>query len=1188
MKQLLLLALAVLSGLASLKAQRQEVVYPVRVNHKIGHIFIWNTDFAVDTAIPPRFDALSDVYLRYNRFRLKTKKRDSIPYSTYKLFEVDGKLGLLNQYFDEILPNKYKRIRPLTREYFAVEKDSLFTVIDRSGNELLKGNGRYNDIYPLLAKNEEVPEYFLVKTGKKLGIHKKNGPLLVKPEYGVIEPAGHPDYFKVKIDTSQTAAWRLISPEGKTATFAEYQDVIVLDDHLLTFKPVPEKGSEFNNSWLLRPFNRPPSYSDTLKLAEGFMPVLMISEFAAGIRDFTTKYKNVQRLNKHLAELQLMDTASTILLYNIPAMQVVQNSGFVGYQPLDDEYALGLLPLDGKEREFSMLGPDGAALSLPKNYNEILPSGISGVYRVRSDKAWGLLSIKDTAMEVLPCKYSFIDKFDQNIALCRYGIVWTAAFFRDSLSDLLSPIIYSDLEVFGDSILLGRIGDATTDYITYYVDRTNGKFVKKDFYGGTFSDGAKLGEVRFLEAKPQYADLGDSEAWQLDSVVHRYTSLKIKPEVEVQGIRRFRDDAPLTAFIDANRKMGLIDRKGRQKRDARGQALRYTYIGQFINGRARICNGGVLASEVDGSFELNQPGEFRITTEESMELDFAPYGEVLQDTLSIMYQPQTQKNEFQHIIYAIENETFGQPQWGIIDEKGEVIVPPTYDFIEDYSPADSTVRVLRKNNKTDRINSVVDYGCLDYQGKTILPVRYSKLVPLKDYFLVAFDSTPTLHFNNRGHQLIANRSYPREYSEGYYSFREDTTGKWGYLDTMGIKVIPAQFDYPTPFSEGLAAVSSPTSETIFFIDKKGDTLFTTEVPRKSRGFIGKFKSDRCKIGRRIGEKTVLWGFLDRSGKEQIKVEYLQAGHFCKGSAVVQKSDKIYTIIDTTGKALLPPDFALKIDTFDTYGLARFQDKTGKWGLVNTLGDIVLIPKYIQTIQPYVEGYAKVSNNGKYWGLIDTKGTELLPPNYFEIGTVGDGLVAFKTSAWGDWYFWDLRLGKVLPGTFSSTKPFNSGFTLVNGDKIIDRNGTTILQGAGNLLFSDGIFGRIQKDSCVFTDAYGDNLFLRDFRDIEPFQSNVARVKLKEGTQFAAINKRGIVIVPPKYKSLNRTGQNIILNPNFVYGLISKDGKKVLVEPLYDRISLFQNGIFRLEFGEKIGYGRLDETGEFIWLWDFQY
>jgi len=70
------------------------------------------------------------------------------------------------------------------------------------------------------------------------------------------------------------------------------------------------------------------------------------------------------------------------------------------------------------------------------------------------------------------------------------------------------------------------------------------------------------------------------------------------------------------------------------------------------------------------------------------------------------------------------------------------------------------------------------------------------------------------------------------------------------------------------------------------------------------------------------------------------------------------------------------------------GLAKVKLEK-KWGFIDTLGRIVVKPKYDQA-ENFSEGLARVRISQKGWGLVNTQGVEILKPMFDFIGEfVGD-------------------------------------------------------------------------------------------------------------------------------------------------------------------------------------------------------
>ena len=153
-------------------------------------------------------------------------------------------------------------------------------------------------------------------------------------------------------------------------------------------------------------------------------------------------------------------------------------------------------------------------------------------------------------------------------------------------------------------------------------------------------------------------------------------------------------------------------------------------------------------------------------------------------------------------------------------------------------------------------------------------------------------------------------------------------------------------------------------------------------------------------------------------------------------------------------------------------------------------------------------------------------------------------------------------------------------------------------------FSEGILGVVinknakKRDRKYFyADDSGNNILGRNFKEITPFQLGVAKVRIlseevpgkkKKKPLLGAINKRGVMIVPPKFRNLHlQPDGNIVINPQRFHGLVTLSGK-ILLEPIYDLITYYpRDKIFRAEQGEKIGYFQL-EANEVKWIWEMRY
>lgn len=119
--------------------------------------------------------------------------------------------------------------------------------------------------------------------------------------------------------------------------------------------------------------------------------------------------------------------------------------------------------------------------------------------------------------------------------------------------------------------------------------------------------------------------------------------------------------------------------------------------------------------------------------------------------------------------------------YGLMDENGKVIVPPTYTDAQKWFTSKDRISV-EKDDKVSYIN-------LD--GKLLLPFEY----PFVSY----------------------NKKY------GYYSFRTHEN-KWGHMDESGKIIIPAVYNYICVGTRGLDEMSVKKDGRFYFINARQEEV----------------------------------------------------------------------------------------------------------------------------------------------------------------------------------------------------------------------------------------------------------------------------------------------------------------------------------------------------------------------------
>lgn len=1164
------IALSLLALFLSHLLTAQTLVYPVRSGHKWGYI-----NSRGKWMIKPRYEAFSESDLPWN---VHPEPRQASP-SPYRLVESGGKVGMGDRSLREVLPCRYKRIRPLSQHWIAVEEDSLFTLVNRKGETVI--SEKFDDICAIDTLHKRRADRFFVKKNGLWGVYQLPGGLIIPAQYDDIASAHGTQYFRVKPVGSRY--WGLIN---------------------------------LRNERVL-----PPDYVDIRAISKDFIAVLQegqnwVALDENGTQLFEPKWVRLEILNRHHVWLQDIDQRSA--LWNVGQRRWV-SAGEGGQQPsayfpMDDRF---IAPFLFNAR--GLIDSNGQMLVPPRFYDSITLSGLPNFYRVRSfARNWGLLRANNATV-ALPCRFNSLEPFLDSLSIVCGDL--GCGVYNGRLQELIAPAFErieregDTLNVYGknDALLrykIGRGGQLTllesfddvlqirigtdqnfvearpfrgsrnpsvrirrgpqgfylpisrdsmlwwkNDFGTWkLLRRRNGEYVERLYAQLGFEHMEPLTPQDLcaayrsdLTVKGRLAQLYGKERGVLSRIaLFRFSSGKFVTGPDFQGIRAedFRRGYPCAVFIDTLGRMGLVDQQGMVRTRPDGTPLRFTYIGDFSQGKARVCVGGVLRQP--------EPDEEHIAVE--------PY-----HTFAARYglrEPGAASQEYSGsrplAVMATEKS---QPRWGFIDTLGQVVVQPAYEFAESYDA--DTMAVVRQNGLLGLIDSV---------GVRRIECKYLRIIAEgRGIYKVAVKNPYLFYYNQQGHQYCVPR-YDRYlgFSEGLCGVRRDSL--WGFIDSTGRERISCRFTLVRPFSEGRAAVLE--NGVWAFIDTTGTTVFSTGLGRSAGADLGSFVEGLCRF-----RQSRRWGFYDRQGKEQVSPKFLYVSDFCRGTAVVRPTDR-FGLIDSAGNYRLPPTRFVWIGPFNELGLAQVREKAdGLVGLINTQAQLVVPPTRYMQIDSFFGGCARV-RSAAGWGLINAQGRELITPGaYAGLTRASEGVLAAMPRLETEWIYVDTLNRKIINAVFSKVSPFQLGYALVNENKIISRKGFQRLPPSLEIKFlSEGIFGMESSRGAYFGNAAAENLFGRYFEDVKPFENGIGKVK-KQG-KWGAVNQRGVALVRPKFNFVHpqRDG-NLIVRPPNLFGLTDKTGK-TLVPPEYDSIEWLEGNVFKLELGEQVGY--LRRNGQWMW------
>ena len=157
---------------------------------------------------------------------------------------------------------------------------------------------------------------------------------------------------------------------------------------------------------------------------------------------------------------------------------------------------------------------------------------------------------------------------------------------------------------------------------------------------------------------------------------------------------------------------------------------------------------------------------------------------------------------------------------------------------------------------------------------------------------------------------------------------------------------------------------------------------THEVNDINTGWTKQDKDYYCGLLRVQDDKSLKYGFIDKSGKLVIPCDWKLAMNFEKcGLARVIGENNLWGLIDTTGKIVSPCKWAdmWEFDYEFNYELAFVKDENNLYGLIDTTGKIIHPCKW--TYRTTACMLTKVRDTNGMYGCLNKKGQFVIPCKY---------------------------------------------------------------------------------------------------------------------------------------------------------------------------------------------------------------
>lgn len=539
---------------------------------------------------------------------------------------------------------------------------------------------------------------------------------------------------------------------------------------------------------------------------------------------------------------------------------------------------------------------DQGKILIPPRYDEIQPIDHSEFAWLKKDGKWGLLNVDRGQMLCQP-QFEIAKPLSSNATMVQNSSGLFGVVNHVSCNYIVQPEI-SHVKKVNQSLVLfeikgkwgmlaydGRI-KANPEYDTIYTASSFLNVVKKNQkYGIINNDG-------IVVAEPEYDEIGEySEGLFSFRKGLKYGYLNLLGKVFIKP--EYDEAQPFSnkqAIVRKNWSYGIINIHNQEI-----VPVQYGSLKRFMNWPLYL----VSQKEKNGKFEylLNLEGAKVSPGFQKVYFDSSSIVRVKMDNQIKFWD--IYKRDFIGQAYSaakpFKNQyafVMNNGLWGIIDKNGNFVVSPDYDDIEYFWFSNQLVFLTQKNQK---------YGILDKEGNQVLQNQFDQIVSAGVGFLKVKQGGGFQIYRTSGSKVsdseydyISNNQNSPKTPDWPAIISQNK--KYGLVKSNGDYLVKPGFEYIFYIGDGMYAAKE--KKGYIFLNRRGQDL---DIKRYDT--VGYFAYDR--IPASDGKK---WGYLDRQGKEVIKLSYEYCSPFIGYFAIVRKNG-YYGVINPVGETILETKFS---------------------------------------------------------------------------------------------------------------------------------------------------------------------------------------------------------------------------------------------------------------------------------------
>ena len=351
--------------------------------------------------------------------------------------------------------------------------------------------------------------------------------------------------------------------------------------------------------------------------------------------------------------------------------------------------------------------------------------------------------------------------------------------------------------------------------------------------------------------------------------------------------------------------------------------------------------------------------------------------------------------------------------WKILDKSGnETKVEGNYSNIAHFSEGKAAVQDLNTGL----------WGYIDENGQEVIPCKFKTAEYFKNGFaIVSNDTGLYAYINEKGEEITPYIYTSLNNFEGGYGIAEiekNYVPIYSLINEKGEKVYETgEGDTITHIFDG-GAIIFRWATGRNFLDHEGHLVGNT--------WYFRIMDFSCGLAAVQEERTMLWGYVDTTGKLVIPCKYKEASTFKNGEATVLKDGK-YFIIDTNDNIVRECEKSsdcevahIKIHGEEAY---IFVDSKGKIANENIY----------KAVLDYREDLAPVQDENEQWGFVNRQGKEVIPCNPRIIGEFHCGRAIIRNEK-GLCGYIDKTGKEVIPCQYKKATNFDYDIAIVTNEK----------------------------------------------------------------------------------------------------------------------------------------------------------